>query len=186
MRAHLAKHKKKYGFAAAIGLAGISVTTLVQPPVVTAPKADTPPTISQRQEAAQLRLEADRKRCDEWIPQEKRKSLFGADFDSIGGQFFASTGTVSISCTFRQASNSFLLTRRTIEDSDRANTLFEATLQPTSSIESVAIGEKGFWSSAQNQLITRRGNNIYTLRASPATSSEIILEIGRALFGEGE
>jgi hypothetical protein len=186
MRQHLTKHKKKYGFAAALGLAGISVTTLVQPPVVTAPKADTPPTISQRQEAATQRLEADRERCNEWISQEKRQEAFGADFATVGGQYHASTGTQSLSCTFREGSTSFLVTKRTIEDQARADKLFESSLQPTSSIESVAVGEKGFWSTVQKNLITRRGNEIYTLRASPATSSEIIVSVGEKLFGKSE
>ncbi len=186
MREHLTKHKKKYGFAAAVGLAGISVTTLVQPPVVTEPKADMPPTISQRQEAATQRLEADRERCNEWIPQEKRQEVFGADFAMVGGQYHASTGTQSLSCTFREGSISFLVTKRTIEDPARADKLFESSLLPTSSIESVAVGEKGFWSSVQKNLITRRENEIYTLRASPATTSEIIVTIGEKLFGKSE
>lgn len=184
MKAHITKHKKKYGFVAAVGVAGFSFNALIQQPA-TVPEP-TKPTISQRQEVANQRLEADKQRCDEWIPQEKRVALFGAAFDTIGGQFFSATGTESLSCTFREASTSYLLTKRAFEDDARADQIFEASLQPTSTIESVTVGEQGFWSSAQKHLVTRRGNDIYTLRASPATSSEIIITIGENLFGKSE
>lgn len=88
MKAHITKHKKKYGFVAAVGVAGFSFNALIQQPATVPEPAN--PTISQRQEIANQRLEADKQRCNEWIPQEKRVALFGAAFDTIGGQFFFS------------------------------------------------------------------------------------------------
>lgn len=184
MRAHLAKHKKKYGFVAAVGVAGFSFNTLIQTPPEQ--KGAAKPTVSQRQEEASRRLELGRQNCEAWIPKEQRSEIFGAAFDVVSGQFFSATGTESLSCTFREGSMSYLASKRTVDNNEYASTLFEAAIYPSSTAESVDVGEKGFWSKTQKQLIVRRGNDIYTLRSSVTTSSEAIVSIGSKLFGASE
>lgn len=181
MKEHLTKHKTKYGFVAAVGLASFSFNALVQPlPEKTDPTA--PLTLSQRQELAAEKSALAKQKCREWITDSKRQEAFGEGYSLVGGQYHASTGTVALSCVLREKSSSAMLTFRGFEDAERTVSLFETTSVPTTTAESVDIGDAAFWLPSQQQLLVRNGGELYTLRFSPATQTEAIIEIGKTLF----
>lgn len=169
MRAHLAKHKAKYGFVAAIGLASFSYNAFVTP--TPAPNTGIKnPAVSQRQADADKRVAEGTKRCNEWITPDSRIEAFGEGVNDVLGSHFATSGTESLDCVFRASptSTSFSLNRLTLSSPERAQAYADAVMNASST-------------NQKRELIVQ-GSNILTLRIAPPTTTTDTLQVLRRLI----